>query len=81
MYKHTQYSFDWDSAHIGLPWRLSGKESACNAGDSFDVWIRKIPWRRKWQPTPVFLPGEFHGPRSLADYSLGSQQSQIKCSD
>jgi len=29
----------------------------------------KIPWRRKWQPTPVFLPGEFHGQRSLADYS------------
>ena len=31
--------------------------------------VRKIPWRRKWQPTPVFLPGEFHGQRSLADYS------------
>ena len=32
-------------------------------------WVRKIPWRRKWQPTPVFLPGEFHGQRSLAGYS------------
>ena len=31
--------------------------------------VRKIPWRRKWQPTPVFLPGEFHGQRSLAVYS------------
>ena len=31
--------------------------------------FRKIPWRRKWQPTPVFLPGEFHGQRSLAGYS------------
>ena len=31
--------------------------------------VRKIPWRRKWQPTPVFLPGESHGLRSLADYS------------
>ena len=30
---------------------------------------QKIPWRRKWQPTPVFLPGEFHGQRSLAGYS------------
>jgi len=29
----------------------------------------KIPWRRKWQPTPVFLPGKFHGQRSLAGYS------------
>ena len=35
----------------------------------FDPWARKIPWRRKWQPTPVFLPGEFHGQRSLARYS------------
>ena len=31
----------------------------------FDPWVRKIPWRRKWQPTPVFLPGESHGQRSL----------------
>ena len=39
-----------------------GKESACNAGDAgrlgFDPLVRKIPWRRTWQPTPVFLPGE-----------------------
>ena len=34
-----------------------------------DPWVRKIPWRRKWQPTPVFLPGECHGQRSLVDYS------------
>ena len=48
---------------IQLPQWLSGKESACNAGDSgkaLDLWVRKIPWRRKWQPTPVFLPGKFH---------------------
>ena len=32
-------------------------------------WIRKIPWRRKWKPTPVFLPGKFHGQRSLAGSS------------
>ena len=31
----------------------------------FDPWIRKIPWRREWQPTPVFLPRESHGQRSL----------------
>ena len=35
----------------------------------FDPWVGKIPWRRKWQPTSVFLPGEFHGPRSLVGYS------------
>ena len=35
----------------------------------FDPWVGKIPWRRKWQPTQVFLPGKFHGWRSLAMYS------------
>ena len=38
-------------------------------GLRFNPWIRKTPWRRKWQPTPVFLPGRFHGQRSLAGYS------------
>ena len=42
------------------------KNPATNAGDA---WIGKIPWRRKWQPAPVLLPGEFHGPRSLVGYS------------
>ena len=36
----------------------------------FDPWVKKIPWRREWQPTPVFLPVESHGQRSLAGYSL-----------
>ena len=41
-----------------------------NAGDmGFDPWVGKIPWRRKWQPTPVFLTGESRGQRSLAGYS------------
>ena len=35
----------------------------------FNPWVGKIPWRRKWQPTPGFLPGESHGQRSLAGYS------------
>ena len=35
----------------------------------FNPWVRKIPWRRKWQPTPVLLPGKFHGQRSLVGYS------------
>jgi len=35
----------------------------------FDPWVGKIPWRKAWQPTPVFLPGEFHEQRSLEDYS------------
>ena len=56
--------------HQDFPGGSGGKESACNAGDpSFDPWVRKIPWRRKRQPIPVFLPGEFHGQRSLVGYS------------
>ena len=47
-----------------------GKESACRR-PGFNPWVGKIPWRRDWQPTPVFLPGEFHGQRSLVGYSLG----------
>ena len=35
----------------------------------FNPWVRKIPWRREWQPTPVFLPEESHGQRSLLGYS------------
>jgi len=35
----------------------------------FVLWVEKISWRRAWQPTPVFLPGESHGQRSLAGYS------------
>ena len=35
----------------------------------FNPWVGKIPWRRKWQPTPVFLPGESHGQRSLVGFS------------
>jgi len=43
----------------------------------FDHWVRKIPWRRKWQPIPVFLPGESPGRMQ----SMGSQKSPIRLSD
>ena len=57
-------------SHYRLPRGLSGKQSACQCWrHRFDPWIGKNPWRRKWQPTPVFLPGKFHGQRSLAGYS------------
>ena len=49
--------------------RLSSSSSSQCMGCGFDLWIRTIPWRRKWQPTPVFLPGKSHGQRSLAGYS------------
>ena len=48
-----------------LPLWLSGKESTCQCRRCrFNPWIRKIPWKRKWQPTPVFLPEESYGQRS-----------------
>ena len=54
----------------GFPKWHSDKESARQAGDTgFHPCVRKIPWRRKWQPTPVFLPGDFHGQRNLEGYS------------
>ena len=48
----------------------SSKESACQCRrPGFYPWVGKIPWRRKWQPTSVFLPGKSHGQRSFAGYS------------
>ena len=54
------------------------KEFACqDRRCRFDLWIEKIPWRRKWQPTPVFLPGKSHGQTRLVGYSSwGSQNNQ-----
>ena len=45
------------------------KNSPAKQETQFDPWVGKIPWRRKWQPTPVSLPGEFHGQRSLVGSS------------
>ena len=47
-----------------FPGGSDGKKSACKEGD-----LHSVPWRRKWQSTPVFLPGKSHGWRSLAGYS------------
>ena len=57
----------------GFSGDVSGKESACQCRScrrcGFDPWVGNIPWRKPWQPTPVFLLGKFHGQRSLVDYS------------
>ena len=57
----------------GFPGVTSGKEPACQCRRCkrfrFYTWVRKILWRRKWQSTPVFLPGESNEQRSLAGYS------------
>ena len=47
----------------------------------FDPWAGKIPWRREWLPNPVFCSGEFHGQRSLVDYSPGVAKSWTQLSD
>ena len=63
----------WRIPILGLPRWYSGKESVCQCKRynrcGFNPWAGKIPWSKKWQPTPVFLPGKFHGWRSLAGYS------------
>ena len=55
--------------NMGFPDGASSKEPVCQCRKckkwGFNPWVRKIPWRRSWQPTPVFLPGESHGQRSL----------------
>ena len=57
---------------LGFPGGTSGKEPDCQCrrqkSHGFDPWVGEIPWRRAWQPTPVFLPGESHGQRSLMGY-------------
>ena len=54
-------------------WGFPGIESACQCKrhkrHEFAPWVKKIPWRRKWQPSPVSLPGKSHGQRNLVGYS------------
>ena len=53
-----------------LPWWLSSKESTCQFRKyEFNPWVKKIPWRRKWQSTPIFFPEESHGQKRLVGYS------------
>ena len=63
-----------------LPRWLSDKESACQCKRcrrcGFNPWVGKIPWRRKWQPTPALLPRKSHRQWSLVGYSFGVAKSQ-----
>ena len=62
----------------GFPRGAGGKESTCQCRrlkrHRFDPWVGKIPWSRKWHPTPVFLPGKFYGQRNLEGYSPWGQK-------
>ena len=55
------------------------QETTCNVGDpGFDLWVGKIPWRRKWHPTSVILPGESHGQRRAIVHGVTKSWTQLK---
>ena len=63
-----------------LPWCVVAKNLPADVGDIEDAvhpWVRKVPWRRKWQWAPVSLPGKSHGQRSLVDYSWWDLQTWL----
>ena len=70
-----------NNASYGLPRWFSGKESACQHRrlKSFGInpWVRKISWRRKWQPALVFLPEKSHEQRDLVGYRFTKSQTQL----
>ena len=72
VYLHHTSILKWSS-----PGGASSKETPCQCRRfkrlGFNPWVRKIPRRKEWLPTPVFLPGEFHGQRSLQGYSPWSR--------
>ena len=63
---------------VGFPGSSVVKKPPANAGDAgFNPWVRKIPWKRKWQPSPVFLPGKSHGQMSLVGYSPSGRKGLV----
>ena len=80
------YSYVFNNSNffrVGFPGSASGKEptSQCRSQKRhrYNPWVWKTPWKRKWQPTPVFLPGKFHRQKSLADYGpWGHSQIWLK---
>ena len=67
------------TAQLGFPWWFRHLSICLQCGrPGFDPWVGKIPWRRKWQSTPVLLPGKSHGQRSLVGYSpWGGKESDM----
>ena len=74
------YTWTW-----GFPGAVSGTEPTCQCRRHkrcrSDPWVRKIPWKRAWQPPPVFWPGESHGLRSLSATVHGVAKSWTRLSD
>ena len=71
------------NSHVGLPWWLRRLSVCLQCGrPGFNPWVRKIPWRKKWQPTPVLLPRKSHGRRSLVQATVhGVAKSRTWLSD
>ena len=66
--RRAVWRFSWEA--MAVPWGLRWQRLHLQYGTpGFDPWVRKTPWRRAWQPTPVFMPGVSHGQRSLAGCS------------
>ena len=79
--------YDWKNWYrysqlYGLPRWLSGKGPTCQCRSHrrprFHPWVRKIPWRRKWLPSLVFLPGKFHGKRERGELQLTGSQRIVR---
>ena len=68
-HRRSQYYFMHGSVHMGFS-TDSVKNLPAMGRPGFDPWVRKILWRKKWPPTPVFFPGESQGQRSLVGFSL-----------
>ena len=71
IHKYIKKNKALDTVILGLLRGLSDKGPACQCRRRrFNPWVRKIPWRRKWQFISAFLPGKSHGQRSLVGYSV-----------
>ena len=69
VFSSLRFLFSLPSFPLGFPGGSVVKNLPASTGNGFDPWVKKSPWRREWQPTPVFMPGEFHVQRSLVGYS------------
>ena len=80
LWNHPYYNFTFSFPQLSFPGGAHGKEPTCQFRSrkrcKFSPWFGKIPWRRKWQLTAVFLPGKSHGQRSLVGYSPSQRLGQ-----